>query len=146
MEKTKNIISILSALLLVIFFSSCGKTDLDKEWEEKLKGYWVPTGTDGKEIEYLPKYIFESENNGSSFLTGEYSKRDKFKWEIKRKELNIYYDEAPSGAIDITSDKYGIRTRMRIETFDDTKVSVVLMNFNGYQRTFKLVKSVLPQE
>lgn len=134
--RSKNIILII-ILLITVSFNSCKKTDTDKEWESKLRGFWVPVNNNDVVYESMPSFVFEGGNKGWSFLD-DTTRHDVFKWEIKRKQLKLYYDRAPS--YDIGEDKYNSKALIKINSFEEGKMSVSQFSYGGYQKDYYLKK------
>ncbi|MDY0315880.1 MAG: hypothetical protein RBR32_12465 [Bacteroidales bacterium] len=130
---------ILGIILSFAFtFTFCGKTDTDLEWETKILGFWTPTGNDNNPLFDMPNYKFEKEGRGISFLSS-VQKADSFSWEIKRTELKIYYDNAPSYYIGY--DKYNSRSLFKIKSVNDTSFYVIQYFGTGYQKEYFMKKA-----
>ncbi len=139
--KNKSIIIILT-ILLSYTFTNCGKTDTDIKWEEDIQAFWVPVGSDYKILPNTPSYEFKANNRGASYYSG-FEDADSFGWEIKRSQLKIFYDKAPTYYIGY--DKYNSRSLFKIKDFKDNDTIIELIQFfnSGVQKSFYLVKSDL---
>lgn len=142
MKKTKLSIFIL-LILLSQFFLFCGKTETDIQWEEDILGYWIPIGDDNNPVENMPTYKFNTNSRGASHYAPS-SDVDSFGWEIKRAQLKIYYDDAPSYYIGY--DKYNSRSLFKITDLTDTSVSVIQFYSAGYQKEYHMRKSILDED
>jgi hypothetical protein len=137
MKKIKIIVIAVITVSLSQLFLNCGQTDEDVVWQTGLKGYWIPVDTTGQIVMDIPTYLFLDNNRGASYYTSA-TVADSFNWEIKRAQLKIYYDEAPSYYIGY--DKYNSRSLFKIKSMSDTVVSVVQFFSSGYQKEYRLLR------
>ncbi|MDD3858739.1 MAG: hypothetical protein PHW83_00955 [Bacteroidales bacterium] len=142
MKNTKLIIIILLILISQTFLF-CGKTETDIKWEEDIIGYWIPIGNDNLPVDNMPTYKFDLNSRGASHYAPT-NDVDSFGWEIKRAQLKVYYDEAPSYYI--AYDKYNSRSLFKITDMNDTSVSVIQFYSAGYQKEYYMKKSILIEE
>lgn len=140
-KKSLLVLAIIVALSQVLVF--CGKTDTDLEWEESFQGYWVPVDNTNTPIFDMPSYSFLDDNRGVSYFTS-FVEADSFSWEIKRGQLKIYYDRAPSYYIGY--DKYNSRSVFKINSVNDTAINVTQFFSTGYQKEYNMLKSTLLEE
>lgn len=127
---------LLLATTFILTIGSCGKTELDEEREEMLVGRWGPYDENDDLVNNLPYYQFNEKNSGYTQRQG-FTTKDKMKWEIKKDQLRVYYDKAPSGYI-VAYDQYHSRSVYRIVDFKENKVRVVMYLYTGLQREFYL--------
>jgi len=140
----KNKLSVFIILIILSqFLVFCGKTDTDVQWEEDIIGYWIPIGNDNLPVDNMPTYKFNLNSRGASHYAPS-GDVDSFGWEIKRAQLKIYYDVAPSYYI--AYDKYNSRSLFKITDLNDTSVSVIQFYSAGYQKEYYMRKSVLNEE
>jgi len=126
----KNLVFIpLIIILAACLFSSCGQTDEDIAHTEMVLGYWKPVDSEGNIVIDVPLYMFDTANNGYSQLLNE---TDTFKWEIKRGQLKVYYETAPSYYIGY--DKYNSRSQMKIKEVNTDSFRVTQFYSDGFQR------------
>ncbi len=129
---------ILTLLILISqVFMFCGKTETDLDWENQIYGYWIPMGNNYEPIFDMPIYKFDKDSRGMSYMS-DIHKADSFGWEIKRAELKIYYDQAPTYYIGY--DKYNSRSLFKIESFNDTSFTVIQYFGTGYQKKYYMKK------
>jgi hypothetical protein len=139
--KTKIII--LTALIIsVLLFNYCGKTDLDREWEEILIGQWAPYNSDGERITTLPKYEFKENTRGATWTIE--GAVDSLSWEITRKQIKVFYDNPPNGYF-VAYDQYHIRSLYRVHEASQDEIELTMYRYGGYQMDFVL-KRILPEE
>ncbi len=119
---------VMLTIISVIAFNSCKPTDEDYENSEIILGYWEPIDSKGDIIDQLPKYYFDTANNGHSSMG---SLTNDFKWEIRRAQLKIYYDKSPSYYI--AYDKYNSRSLMRINEVTPDMFRVTQFYGDGFQ-------------
>lgn len=145
--KNSKILVILMIISLSQVFVFCGKSDTDIKWEEDIQAFWIPAGDDYTVLTDMPSYLFLENNRGASYYTS-FETPDSFSWEIKRGQIKIYYDKAPSYYIGY--DKYNSRSLFRIESFNDNDTIIDVIQFfsSGYQKDYYLIKSDLlePEE
>lgn len=125
----KLILYIVLAALVSAFFAGCGQTDEDLVQMESILGNWQPLDSNGDIIIDVPLYTFETDNNGSSKLL---NTTDTFKWEIRRGQLKIYYETAPSYYIGY--DRYNSRSLMKILEVNQNTFKVTQFYSDGFQR------------
>lgn len=139
--KTKiSIVILIIALSQLLIF--CGKTDTDIQWTDEIQAYWVPMGTDYSPVLDMPSYKFDANNRGASYFST-VNDVDSFSWEIKRAQLKIYYDKAPT-AYYIGYDKYNSRSLFKIKYINDTALKVIQFFGTGYQKEYYMLKSKAP--
>ena len=141
----KRYICILLAFAAVVLLAlRCGPSDTDLEWEETIKGYWKPVNEEtGELFTSVPYYHFGDEANGASKYYS-YNYTDTMKWEIRRKQMNIYYQQAVDGYY-IGYNKYNSRSLMHIRKVSQNEISVSQLYNNGMQSDYKLVR-ITPEE
>lgn len=140
-KKSILVLATIIALSQVLVF--CGKTDTDLEWEESLIGYWIPVDDLNNPLFDMPSYSFFDDTRGVSYYTS-FEEADTFSWEIKRGQLKLYYDRAPS--YHIGYDKYNSRSVFKINSVHDTAINVTMFLSSGYQKEFNMLKSSLLEE
>lgn len=133
----KNIFVIF--LLTLLLFSSCKKTESDIQWEEALTGHsWEPRTNANARIYYMPILEFGEDNRGKSYLTTN-STVNEFGWEIRQKQMRLYYDEAPS-EYSIGQDKYNSKAIFRVNSLKDSVLDVSHLTSTGYEVNYKFYK------
>ncbi|GAB4280668.1 MAG: hypothetical protein Kow0068_04970 [Marinilabiliales bacterium] len=120
-------------ILIVVVFTSCGKTDEDKDMEERIIGKWWTTGLDFSYVYDTVFFTFDHENTGSTEVGTE---KDIFNWEIVRNTLKTYYSEAPNYAVGF--DKYNSQGMYSIKKFDDDEIELEQHLYNGVYTIFKI--------
>ncbi len=137
--KMKNILPKALTFVLfisfILFFTNCGESDADLEQQEKMIGYWKPVNSQGNDIPEIPKYVFLENNRGVSIYEP-FNSTDSFGWEVRRKQLKIYYDKAPDYYIGY--DNYNTRSLFKIKEFTDTAMYVIQFFSTGYQKEYYL--------
>lgn len=139
----KSIIVLVIIISLSQFLVFCGKTEADLQWETDIEGYWIPSDNLNEPLFDMPSYFFLEANRGVSYFTN-FQEADSFSWEIKRGQLKLYYDRAPSYYIGY--DKYNSRSVFKIEAVTDTSISVIQFFSTGYQKEYNMLKATPPEE
>lgn len=137
MNMNKIAILIVAASSL-LFLNSCGKTDLDLEYEEFLLGDWVPYNLDNERLTTLPLYHFGGNTRGTTRQQGQ-ANLDSLSWEVKRGQLKVFYDRAPTGYF-VAYDQYYSRSLYRIHEATQDRIRLTLFLYNGFQREFLLLR------
>jgi hypothetical protein len=128
--------------IFFIAFSACKKTEKDLEWEGMLiDKIWEPVGLDGTRIMFMPILEFNDDNRGKSYLHKDSEHKDNFGWEIRRKELRLYYDKAPM-EYQIGQDKYNSKALFRINSVSDNEIKVTHLAQSGYETEYLFRKIV----
>ena len=132
---------ILCFVILFLTVVSCKKTEKDIEWENKLKGFkWEAIDKNNNKMFNIPIFVFEDNNDGYSYLNEQQEIIDKFGWEIRKKELRLFYDKAPKNYV-IGQDKYNSKAIFIIKSFKtDDKVEVSQLTQGDYQLEYSLQK------
>jgi len=133
---------ILIILCFILFATllACKKTKTDLSWEQKLiNNKWEPLSLDKRRIIYIPIFEFNEGNRGKSYLIESVEKKDEFGWEIRRKELRLFYDKAPSD-YNIGQDKYNSKALFRIKSVNDSIVELTHLSASGYASDYLLRK------
>lgn len=125
-------------LIVLIFaapliFISCGKTDQDKDREDRIIGKWWTTGLDFSFLYDTVYFTFDNENIGSTEVGTE---KDSYKWEIVRKTLKTYYSAAPHYAVGF--DKYNSQGMYSIKSFEDNEIKLEQHLYNGIYTEFTI--------
>lgn len=138
----KVFIAVVAAAAMA--FAGCGPSATDIEWEETIKGYWKPVNEETGELSTsIPYYHFGYNANGASrYYKLNYT--DTLVWEIRRKQMNIYYKEAVKGYY-IGYNQYNSRSLMHIRNISENEVSLSQLYNNGAQSDYKLVR-ITPEE
>ncbi len=135
---------IFAVIPMCLIFCKCGPSETDLLWEEKLKGYWKPVNEEtGEQSASIPFYHFDDEAQGASRYY-RYSRTDTLLWEVRRKQLNVYYKKAVDG-YHIGYDRYNSRSLMHIRSISDNEICISQLYNNGYQSDYKLVR-ITPEE
>lgn len=137
--KRKKIIFYLFFAVVAIFFSSCGPSEADLQIEDSLKGYWKPINEEtGEACTGVPYYHFGDEAQGSTrYYT--YSTTDTMVWEVRRRQLNIYYHESVEG-YQVGYNQYNSRSLLHIRSTEGDQIKVSQMFYNGFQSDYILVR------
>jgi hypothetical protein len=141
--KRKQIVILIIIVGLSQILIFCGKSDTDIVWETDVLGYWTPIGTDYQPVLDMPTYKFDANSRGASYYAP-FEAKDSFSWEIKRSQLKIYYDNAPTYYIGY--DKYNSRSLFKIKSVNDTSISVIQFYSTGYQKDYYLRKTGWEEE
>ncbi len=141
MMKTRLSI-LISLFMTVLLLSSCGKTELDKEWEEILIGKWAAYNSEGQRIPTLPRYEFKEKTRGATWIVE--GAVDSLSWEIKRKQIKVFYDNPPNGYY-VAYDQYHIRSLYRIHEASQDEIKITMYRYGGYQLDFYL-KRISPDD
>ena len=142
----KRLIIILAIVLpaFVICTTSCGPSKTDLEWEEIMKGYWKPINEETGELcVSIPYFHFGDNANGSSKYY-KYDYTDTMKWEVRRKQMNIYYEKAVEGYY-IGYNQYNSRALMHVRSVSENEVLMSQLYNSGMQSDYKLVR-ITPEE
>ena len=142
----KRFLILLAVLVsvLVMLFPGCGPSAADLEWEESLKGYWRPVNEEsGERYTAIPYYHFGDSAQGATKYY-KYDTTDTMVWEIRRKQLNIYYKEAVSG-YNIGYNQYNSRALIHIRKVAENEVLVSQLYNSGAQSDYKLLR-ITPEE
>ncbi|MBR5982771.1 MAG: hypothetical protein IK025_03485 [Bacteroidales bacterium] len=142
----KRLMFILVIVLpaFIIGITSCGPSKTDLEWESVLKGYWKPLNEETGELcTSVPYYHFGDSANGSSKYY-KYDYTDTMKWEIRRKQMNVYYEKAVDGYY-IGYNQYNSRSLMHIRSVSENEVLMSQLYNSGVQSDYKLVR-ITPEE
>ncbi len=142
----KKLIIILAIVLptFVICTTSCGPNRTDLEWESVLKGYWKPLNEETGELcVSIPYFHFGDSANGSSKYY-KYDYTDTMKWEVRRKQLNIYYEKAVEGYY-IGYNQYNSRALIHVRSVSENEVLMSQLYNSGVQSDYKLVR-ITPEE
>ena len=84
----------------------------------------------------------DSANGASKYY--KYNYTDTLKWEVRRKQMNIYYSKAVEGYY-IGYNQYNSRSLMHIRKVEENEVSVSQLYNSGVQSDYKLVR-ITPEE
>jgi hypothetical protein len=145
MMRRKILILLVIVLPVVLsFFSGCGPTATDREWEDSIKGYWKPVNEESGELcKTIPYYHFgDSAQGATKYYKNNYT--DTMVWEIRRKQMNIYYKEAVS-SYNIGYNQYNSRALIHIRKVAENEVLVSQLYNSGAQSDYKLVR-ITPEQ
>ena len=134
-----NVISIY--IFFAFIFSSCKKTDTDKQWEKDILGYWVIIGVNGDKLENMPTFMFNEDNRGALYHNEQFENPYNFGWEIKSKQLKIYYDKVPP--YNVGSNKYGSESLFKIKSIKNDVMEVIQLTYDGYQKEYDMKKTTV---
>ncbi|MDR2835676.1 MAG: hypothetical protein LBV69_05685 [Bacteroidales bacterium] len=127
-------------IVIVVSLVGCKKTDQDIEWEQKLIGFqWEPIDNIGNRIWYVPILEFNEESRGKSYIRLSSENKDEFGWEIRNKELRLFYDKAPSD-YSIGQDQYNSKALFQIKTVSENIVEVAQLTSGGYELSYSFRK------
>lgn len=145
MKGKKFFILVAAAVSVMLFsFPGCGPSATDLEWEGTLKGYWKPVNEEtGERYTAIPYYHFGDDAQGATKYY-KYDTTDTMVWEIRRKQLNIYYKEAVSG-YNIGYNQYNSRALIHIRKVAENEVLVSQLYNSGAQSDYKLLR-ITPEE
>lgn len=144
MMNIKRLIFVLAVASLFVGTIGCGPSNTDLEWEEVMKGYWKPINEETGELcTSIPYYHFGDEANGATKYY-KYDYTDTMKWEIRRKQMNVYYQKAVEGYY-IGYNQYNSRSLMHIRKVSQNEVSMSQLYNSGVQSDYKLVR-ITPEE
>jgi hypothetical protein len=134
------LITILASMLIAMSIATgCGPSATDLEWEETLKGYWKPVNEETGELcTSIPYYHFGDDANGATKYY-KYNYTDTMKWEVRRKQMNVYYTKAVDGYY-IGYNQYNSRSLMHIRNVSQNEVSMSQLYNSGVQSDYKLVR------
>ena len=142
--KLTNRFTVILGVLALLFSVGCGPSKTDLEWEGVLKGYWKPLNEETGELcTSIPYYHFGDSAKGATKYY-KYNYTDTMLWEIRRKQMNIYYDEAVDGYY-IGYNQYNSRSLMHIRSVSENEVKMSQLFNSGYQTDYKLVR-ITPEE
>lgn len=143
----KNLFLILAVVLCsvaVALLSGCGPSKIDLEWEKTIKGYWKPLNEETGELcTSIPFYHFGDSAQGATKYY-KYDYTDTMLWEIRRKQMNVYYEKAVDGYY-IGYNQYNSRSMMHIRSVSQNEVRMSQLYNSGYQTDYKLVR-ITPEE
>ncbi|MFH2143707.1 MAG: hypothetical protein ABIJ97_14880 [Bacteroidota bacterium] len=122
-------------LISIIFLTSCGKTDLDKERESMLQGKWVTTGLSFSIVTDTVYFVFSADNKGYTEVG---NMIDEFSWEIVRNTLKTYYKKAPDYPVGY--DKYNSQGVYSVKEFELDKIKLEQHLYNGLYTSFTCVR------
>ena len=135
----KRYFIIIAIAIVGLLTAACGPSKQDLQWEDALKGYWKPINEEtGATCTSIPFYHFGDDANGSTRYY-KYSRTDTMLWEVRRKQLNIYYKEAVDGYY-IGYNQYNSRSLIHIREVSDTMILVSQLFNSGYQSDYALVR------
>ena len=135
---------VIASLTLLILQTGCGPSDTDLEWQETLKGYWKPVNEETGELcTSIPLFHFGDSANGATKYY-KYDYTDTMKWDVRRKQMNIYYKKAVDGYY-IGYNQYNSRSLMHIRKVSQNEVSVSQLYNSGVQSDYKLVR-ITPEQ
>lgn len=151
----KRYLVVFVVALIGLLSVKCGPSDLDLQWEDSLKGYWKPINEETGEIcSSIPFYHFGDSAHGATRFY-RYDRTDTMLWEVRRRQMNIYYEEAVDGYY-IGYNQYNSRSLMHIRQVIDTMILVSQLFNSGFQSDYALVpiteeefytiKSIKPEE
>lgn len=144
MGKRVFILLVVAVSALLVSFWGCGPSSTDIEWEETIKGYWEPLNEETGELcKSVPYYHFGDSAKGATKYY-KYDSTDTMLWEIRRKQMNIYYEETVSG-YNIGYNQYNSRALMHIRSISENEVKMSQLYSSGYQLDYKLVR-ITPEE
>jgi len=142
--KLMNRSTFIFGVLALLFSVGCGPSRTDLEWEETIKGYWKPLNEETGELcTSIPYYHFGDSAKGATKYY-KYDYTDTMLWEIRRKQMNIYYDKAVDGYY-IGYNQYNSRSLMHIRSVSQNEVRMSQLYNSGYQTDYKLVR-ITPEE
>ena len=142
--KLTNRFTVILGVLALLFSVGCGPSKTDLEWEETLKGYWKPLNEETGELcTSIPYYHFGDSAHGATKYY-KYDYTDTMLWEIRRKQMNVYYDKAVDGYY-IGYNQYNSRSLMHIRGVSENEVKMSQLFNSGYQTDYKLVR-ITPEE
>ncbi|MEA1874242.1 MAG: hypothetical protein U9N51_07435 [Bacteroidota bacterium] len=121
----------------ILFLASCGKTDEDIRMEDEIIGYWYALDSNGDLEVNIPEYSFNENNEGFTML---YGSTNNMNWEIKRGQLNVYYDEAPNYIIGY--DKYNSRSLFQVHELEGDYLRVTQFYNDGFQSELDFYRNI----
>ena len=135
---------LVMGVFAMLFAVGCGPSRTDLEWEETLKGYWKPLNEETGELcTSIPFYHFGDSAQGATKYY-KYDYTDTMMWEIRRKQMNVYYKKAVDGYY-IGYNQYNSRSMMHIRGVSENEVKMSQLFNSGYQTDYKLVR-ITPEE
>lgn len=135
----KKKLLIIFALGLILF-SACKKTETDLEWEKSIMGYkWEPKDKNNNRIYYMPIFEFGEDSRGKSYLNLNSTDIDEFGWEIRRKQMRLYYDRGPT-EYSIGQDKYNSKAIFQVNSIVDSILSMTHLTNTGYEVDYYFYK------
>ena len=138
----KKIFTILIIIVFCTTFFACKQTEEDLRWQEILTSKkWEPIGLDKKRVVLMPIFEFNENNRGKSYLHLESTNKDEFGWEIRKKEMRLYYDKAAM-EYQIGQDQYNSKALFRIRSANDSLVEVTHLSKAGYETNYTLRKII----
>ena len=144
MKKLFLILVVALCPALFVFMSGCGPSKTDLEWEGVLKGYWKPLNEETGELcTSIPYYHFGDSAHGATKYY-KYDYTDTMLWEVRRKQMNVYYEKAVDGYY-IGYNQYNSRSMMHIREVSENEVRMSQIFNSGYQTDYKLVR-ITPEE
>lgn len=144
MKKLFLILTIALCSMALVFLSGCGPSKTDLEWEGVLKGYWKPLNEETGELcTSIPYYHFGDSAHGATKYY-KYNYTDTMLWEIRRKQMNIYYEKAVDGYY-IGYNQYNSRAMIHIRSVSENEVKMSQLFNSGLQSDYKLVR-ITPEE
>lgn len=134
----KRYLVVFVIALIGLLSVKCGPSDLDLQWEDSLKGYWKPINEETGEIcSSIPFYHFGDSAKGATRFY-RYESTDTMLWEVRRRQMNIYYEKAVDGYY-IGYNQYNSRSLMHIRQVTDTMILVSQLFNSGFQSDYALV-------
>ena len=144
MKKMFLILAIALCSMVLAFLSGCGPSKTDLEWEGVLKGYWKPLNEETGELcTSIPYFHFGDSAHGATKYY-KYDYTDTMLWEIRRKQMNIYYEKAVDGYY-IGYNQYNSRAMIHIRSVSENEVKMSQLFNSGLQSDYKLVR-ITPEE
>ena len=141
-QKMKKIFILLIVFIFSITFFACKQTEEDLRWQEILTNKkWETVGTDKKRVAWMPIFEFNEKNRGKSYLHLQSANKDAFGWEVRRKEMRLYYDKAPM-EYQIGQDQYNSKALFRVRSANDSLVEVTHLSKAGYETDYTLRKII----
>lgn len=137
-------VKILIFVLAALFTYGCGPSATDRELESSIKGYWKPINENSGELcTSIPFYHFgDSAKGATKYYKFDYT--DTMLWEIRRRQMNVYYEEAVDGYY-IGYNQYNSRALIHIRSISENEVRMSQLFNSGYQTDYKLVR-ITPEE
>ncbi len=141
--KTKQILTSLLTALMLTSLIACKPSAEDLKMSEDILGCWQARDKNGNPQIGIPYYYFDTDNKGFTTLDGK--EKDNMRWEIKKKQLNVFYDKAPENYF-VGYDKYSSRSLFRIKSLNTEKFNATIFYYNGLQADLEFYKTELPVE
>ncbi len=141
--KTKQILTSLLTILMLTSLIACKPSTEDLRMSEDILGCWQARDKNGNPQIGIPYYYFDTDNKGFTTLDG--VEKDNMKWEIKKKQLNVFYEQSVANYT-IGYDNYNSRSLFRIKSVTTEKFKATIFYHSGLQSDLEFYKTELPVE